>query len=359
MTLCEYAARRDEDPCVYILILNWNGWKDTIECLENVFRLDYKNYRVVLCDNNSSDSSLEYIKAWADGRLNSYLAPGNPSRHLSFPPLPKPIPYQVYDPNGDKSCEVVDSTADCRLILIQTGSNRGFAGGNNVGLRYVLARNNFEYVWILNNDAVTDPGALTALVEKADQYRLDSVKVGIIGSKLMHYYNPRVIQTLGGLYNKWFGTVRGIGASELDQGQYDFDEMVRKADYVAGASMFVVKEFIQDVGLMCEDYFIYYEEIDWTLRGKKRNWQLGYCWKAKVFHKEGGTIGSSSKGSNKSEISDYYGLKNRIVVSKKFYPEFLWTVRLGFGVVLCNRMRRWQFRRFELVVKAFLGRALL
>jgi len=337
---------------VYILILNYNGWKDTIECLESIFRLDYENYRVIICDNDSSDGSLDKIQAWAEGRLDVFLQHNNPLRHLSYPPVIKNISYLKHDrEEGEAGGD--EKITNYPLILIQTGANLGFAGGNNVGLRYALARDDFEYAWLLNNDTVVEPNTLNALIKKADRYKAATgSKVGLIGTKLMFYDQPEVIQGVGGVYNRLFAVSRHLGVFERDNGQYDFEDVISKTDYPVGASMLACKEFLEDVGLMCEDYFLYFEEMDWVLRGNLDGWQFGYCWNAKIFHKEGGTIGSNSKGAHKSELADYYSLKNRIVFTNKFYSHSLWSVRLGFIWVLLNRIRRRQFNRVSLVLKA-------
>jgi len=83
-------------PKVYVVILNYNSWKDTIECLESVLRSDYQNYQVVVVDNNSTNNSIEYLKAWAEGKLDVWVNPAITLRGLTFPPLPKPIPYVFY-----------------------------------------------------------------------------------------------------------------------------------------------------------------------------------------------------------------------------------------------------------------------
>lgn len=79
--------RQDKAPLIYIILLNWNSWVDTIECLESLFRNDYPNYRVVVCDNNSMDDSMLYIKAWAKGNLDVFVDYDNPIRFL-FPLSP-------------------------------------------------------------------------------------------------------------------------------------------------------------------------------------------------------------------------------------------------------------------------------
>ena len=107
---------------VCVLIVNWNGWKDTIECLESVFRNDYSNYQVVVCDNGSLDGSMEHIKAWAQGELDIYLPKNDQLRVLSFPPVSKPVRYVQYD---RKEAETGGKpwADDIRLILIQTSAN--------------------------------------------------------------------------------------------------------------------------------------------------------------------------------------------------------------------------------------------
>lgn len=342
---------------ICILILNWNGWGDTIECLESICRLNYDIFRVIICDNDSSDGSLDKIKAWADGRLDALVSFVNPLRNLSYPPVDKTIPYRQYD---RKEAEAGGSEDDrnCRLILIQTGANLGFAGGNNVGLRYALARGDFEYVWLLNNDTVVESNVLDALVKKADYYKTIGDKVGIMGSKLLYYEHPKIIQGIGGVYNKWFASTNFLGSLEQDNSQYYDNEVASVIDYPVGASLFVTKDFIQDVGLLCEEYFLYFEEIDWVLRGKKKCWQIGYCSQAKVFHKEGRSIGSSANGFERSDLSDFYGLRNRLLFTRKFYPRYLWSVKLGFLIVIFNRLRRCQFGRISLVLKASSNRSL-
>ena len=119
--------------------------------------------------------------------------------------------------------------------------------------------------------------------------------------------------------------------------------------------MFVSKEFIQDVGLMCEDYFLYFEELDWVLRGKVKGYKLGYYWKSIVHHKEGGTIGSSSKGNEKSELADYWFVRNRLFFTKKFYHKFLWLVYVSFVGVIFNRIIRFQFDRISMILKIILN----
>jgi len=301
---------------VYILILNWNGWGDTIECLESVFRLDYPDFRVIVCDNASSNGSVEKIQAWAEGRLDMYVPPTHQLRELSFPPVSKPRVYVTYDraeaeAGGDKS----DSSD---LILIQTGANLGFAGGNNVGLRYALARDDFDFVWLLNNDTVVKPDALTWMVRRMEE-RPDA---GMCGSTILLYDNPCLTWALGGGFiQPWRAHFEGLGDRKPypDHG-ISTAYIESKLDYLAGASMLVSANFIKDVGLMCEEYFLYFEELDWALRGKER-FALAFADNSIVYHKVGAS--TALFDSNGSSTAASYLFKNYIRFTIKFFPATL------------------------------------
>src|SRR6266516_3638472 len=118
---------------VYVLILNWNNWPDTLECLESVFRTSYPDFQVILCDNGSTDGSLDYVKAWAEGRLDAQVGPSSPLQ-LARPSLRRPIRYLERDRHVSEEAGGADD-GTYPLILIQTGQNEGFGAGNSVGLR--------------------------------------------------------------------------------------------------------------------------------------------------------------------------------------------------------------------------------
>lgn len=294
---------------IYIIVLNWNGWQDTLECLESLLQLEYTNYRVIVCDNCSEDNSEAHIQQW----LNQLPAP-------------------QYE----------------RFTLVQTGENRGYGPGNNVGIRLALQDNAMEAVWILNNDVVVDPHSLTAL----NQYRLAHPERGLIGSKLRFYASPDRIQAVGGKYNKVFASSIHLGEFEIDQGQYDADAIRTQIDYPVGAALFVSRAFLESVGLLAEDYFLYFEEIDWATRGSQAGWELGYCWQSTIFHKEGGSTGAHANPELKSHLSDYYSVINRVRFTRKFYSTYLWSVKLGLLVAAANRIRRFQFDRLKIIFKA-------
>lgn len=339
-----------ESPEVYIVIVNFNGWQHTIECLESVFRLNYPRYRVVVIDNHSTDNSPEYLLAWAGEKLNVWTPPENPLRELSHPPVPKPIPVQTLNEaevrGGQRTSPSARGNA-CKLYLIRCLKNHGFAGGNNLGIRLALQDARCQFIWILNNDTVVEADSLRYLVEWLLRERDE--KIGIVGSKLLYYHSPRLIQGIGGEYHPYLASIRHLGGMKPDNGQYDRDDL--NPDYPIAASMLVCRKFIEDVGLMSEEYFLFFEELDWVMRARPLGWQFSYCWKSRVYHKEGQTIGAGLLNTEKSEIADYFWLRNRILFTRKYFPRALGAVYLSYLVVIFRRLLRRQWKRIPTIIK--------
>jgi hypothetical protein len=331
-----------------VLILNWNRWPDTLECLESVFRSEGVAGPVIVCDNDSEDGSLSHLQAWADGRLDVWVPGDNPLREFSYPPVPKPIPYVEYDRDAAQRAEAAQPRA--ALVFIRTGGNLGFAGGNNVGLRYVLAQPDIDCVWILNNDTVVRPDALRELVRELES----DPRIGVCGSTLLYYDHPQIIQALGGAsYNPWLALPRHIGQHGSVGTPRPASEVRARMAYVAGASMLVTREFLQEVGLLSEDYFLYFEELDWVLRAEAR-FRLGYAPGSVVYHKEGRSAGTAG-ADRKSRIADYYFLRNRIAVTRRYFPGKLPTVYAAMVLALFNRIRRRQWDRIGLILNLWRG----
>lgn len=298
-------------PKVYIILVNWNGWRDTIECLESLLRLDYPNFSVVVCDNQSSDGSVERIRNWAEGSLRASCA--NPAlQSLTNPPFPKPVSY--YYISARSSFALAHAAVDAAVILIETGVNLGFAAGNNVGLRYALMRADFAYAWLLNNDTVVARDALRRLVERMNQ----RPEAGMCGSTLLYYGHPTVVQAMGGsIYSRW--TARGghIGLGDVSSKIPPADRVESQMKYVLGASMLVSRNFIEHIGLMNESYFLYFEEIDWATRAKDK-FALAYAPRSIVYHKEGGSIGTAVERSKRSPMSEYYAARSSLLFSRRY-----------------------------------------
>ena len=327
-----------DSPRVAIVVLNWHGWSDTIECLESVFRQDYPNYQVVVCDNASRDGSFEKILAWAAGELPVEGPGDHPLSRLVAPPVRKPIRVAAFDaPPADGA-----AAPDAPLVLIRTGGNLGFAGGNNVGMRFARRRPGTKYIWLLNNDTVVDAAARRRMVEEAER----DPRVAMVGSKLMDYERPGEIQTIGGGWVKrWRGLTDHIGAGEEDEGQWEerFDP-----DYITGASLLASAAAIDEIGEMDESYFLYSEEVDWCLRARRRRFALRYSPGSVVWHKGGRSVGYGSS------LHDYHTVRSMLLLVRNFYPHLLpITFVYSLGRCLAPKIARLQYDRFRAVLRAY------
>lgn len=302
----------DAKPKVWVVLVNWNGWRDSIECLESVLRSAYSHLGVIVCDNNSSDGSLEAIAAWAAGR-RAYDWPGGALQCLSTPPLPKPIGCLVLDdPAGFQP-----DMAGVPLLLVRTGRNLGFAGGNNVGIRIALSDPACRFVWLLNNDTVVDPRCLDRMVDVADA----NPAIGITGSRISFYARPDVVQALGG--GRFFSCrVTGYLHGHCLQAAAITPEIQSYAkanlEWVSGVSMLVSRRFIERVGEMEECYFLYFEEIDWALRAGRR-FKNGLAHDALVYHKAGSSTGEQTDNI----FSTYFQCRARFKLYRKLLPGLL------------------------------------
>lgn len=286
-------------PEIHIILVNWNGWRDTVECIASLEGLEYPRVEIVVVDNGSTNDSVRELR-----------------RHCP----------------------------DHTLLLSER--NRGFAGGTNLGIRYAM-RQGADYLWILNNDTVVEPESLDALLERMRE----SGRTGICGSRLVYLDQPDVLQALGGgTYNRWLGITRYIGEGAPARMKVDAGEIERQLAYVSGASMLVSRRFIEEVGLMNEEYFLYYEELDWMERAEGR-FELGFAPDSIVYHKEGASIKANTLQRNrKSKLADYYQLRNRIRFTRNYHPFMLPTVYLGLCAALLNRIYRLQWDRVPMIL---------
>ncbi len=317
---------------VIIIILNWNGWKDTIQCLESLMRSSYADYRVVVCDNDSTDDSLKKIKAWASGELivADYL--NDTLRRLLVPPLAKPLAYIEYDRETAESGDH-EQTDSFPLVLIQTGSNAGYAGGNNVGIRYALQQN-ADYIWLLNNDTVITRDTLAELV---DFMATDNV-MGLAGSVIYLADQPERLQTYGGgRLARLFGTDRFV----YTRGPID---------YVSGTSLFIRREVVETIGLLDETFFFYWEDTDYSTRAKKKGWKLGTADSAIVYHRFSASVGGQSLKSDLFKVA---------AMTRYFKKHWRWVwffpVMINVTGMIVKRFFRCQFTRIFPILKETLA----
>jgi GT2 family glycosyltransferase len=245
-------------PKIAIVILNWNGLLDTLECLGSIQKIVYPNYTVVVIDNGSKGNDVEIIRR-------------------NF---------------GNSVC------------VIENEKNLGFAGGCNVGIRWALS-SGAKYVLLLNNDTVVDPNFLMELVNVS---QID-MQTGIVGPKIYYYEQPNRIYSAGGRVNFWTGKAPNIGIREIDDGRFD---NIEEVDYVTGAALLIKEETIEKIGLLSEIYFAYYEETEWCLKARKAGFKVVYVPKARIWHKSHDT-----KTSSANALSVYYMTRNRFLFMKR------------------------------------------
>lgn len=264
---------------IVFIILNFNGKKDTLECLDSLKKLEAGppgggwQLETVVVDNASKDNSVRVIRE-------------------KFP----------------------------QTVVIENKENLGFAEGNNVGIRYAL-KNKADYCLILNNDTLIDKSALVQLIKVIKKDK----KIGIVSPKIyfapgFEYHKDRykknergkVIWYAGGIID-WDNVLAfHRGVDEVDKGQYDKEE---KTDFATGCCMLIRKELFEEIGLFDKKYFLYWEDVDFCQRAKRANFKVIYVPKAILWHKNAASSGGAGK-----ETSVYYQTRNRILFALKYAP---------------------------------------
>jgi GT2 family glycosyltransferase len=253
---------------VAVIIVNWNNYRDTIECLESLKTLTYNNYKVYVVDNGSTNKSTE--------KLTRYL-------------------------------ETIKPT-DIKVELMETNANLGFAGGNNFAIKKAIS-DDCDCTWLLNNDTLVESGSLDRLIDTmySDQ------QIGIVGSKI-YYYNTNKIWFAGGQINTWTGKATHIGYQEEDSALFSTNKEV---DYITGCSMLIKREVIREIGVLPEYYFLYFEETEFNIVAKKRGWKIIYVPSSKIYHKASASTGGEN---SPSPLVNYYFLRNQFWFIYKTQP---------------------------------------
>ena len=255
-------------PLVVIVLLNWNGWLDTVACLKSLQRLVYDDFRVVVVDNGSIDDSVQRLSVWQ--------------------------PF---------------------ITLLEAGENLGFAVGNNLGICWALEQG-AEYVLLLNNDTVVAEDLLEAFVAAAQE----RPKAGALAAKICYYDRPRTLWYAGSKSpTPWMAPMH-IGQEEEDQGQY---EEMAPVTGINGCAFFARTEAIREVGLLNERFFYKYEDVDWSLRFSKAGYETLYVPGAKVWHK----VSQASGGL--SPLWWYFDERSRLLWLELHFPKQGWEAFWG------------------------------
>ena len=293
------------------------------------------SFRIVVIDNGSSDDSWNRIKRWASG--DESVA----SRQVAYRRDRQPLKVVSYDKaqaeaGGTATGEaaMLDAPPHRALTLVRSVENRGFAGGCNIGIRFAL-KCGAEYVWLLNNDTIVHPNALSEMVALAS-----SNNMGLVGSVLSYLHDQKSIQAFGGgSINWWLGTSR-----------YSKEPGKEKLDFLTGASLLIKRQVVESVGLLDDSYFFYWEDIDYSRRALEAGWRIGVAGGSRVLHKEGGTV--SGGGRTKTLASDRFMVRSMVLFFRA-HGGLRWplVVLLRLSGVVVNRLLRGQLDRVVPLLK--------
>lgn len=265
-------------PEVSCVVLNWNGWADTLECLDALKECSYPNLTVIVVDNGSTDDSVARIKA-----------------------------------------------AHPDILLLDSRNNLGFSGGNNIGIRRALEIG-ADYIWLLNNDTRPAPDALCALVAKADSDN----SIGAVASICYYADEPSKVQAwAGSRVNLWIGYGRLYTEPHGDD---SFDSL-------NGTSMLVARDAIEDVGLLDEGFFLYWEDTEFCLRLRKKGWRIAAAPGSRVLHKV-----NASTGGNKI-VLDRYQTASGLRILRLYSPTPLLSSLMFLAIRFARRILCLQFDR--------------
>ena len=277
---------------VYILLLNFNGWQDTIECLESIFDQNYNNYQVIIVDNNSTDHSVSKITEWT----KSYTGKEKNNKYTVGYEL-----FAVGNKDNEIKFELLESNIFSKnLIIIKSNQNKGFSYGNNIGINYAKFKNDFENIWILNNDTIIEKNTLSNLKHEYGILTKQYKKVVLTTKEFSYYSRTKEIHSGFCYLNLLTGLVSNKSGGLL------------KYKYIVGSSIFLGTE----VPLMDENYFLYFDDVEYTKILEQQQFALINSQNSFIYHK----VNSSVKSNN--NISTIY-FKSLVIFFRKHYKFLL------------------------------------
>jgi GT2 family glycosyltransferase len=290
-----------------IITLNWNGWKDTIECLSSILNSFYKNYNIICIDNSSSDNSVNKIKEWLK----------NPNRHpietkfseYVLPLKKNPIPYiELEFKNGQ--LENFSPDKKTKIILIKSDRNLGFATANNLGIKIAINIFRSKYIFLLNNDTVIASDALQNLVNILEENK----NIGVAQAAIYNYSDKNRLIHAGGYVLFW--------------GQYKYyksisEHELKKIKFASGCAICMRSEVLSKYGYLSEKFFFGEEDFEFSLRMNHHRIGMVCVSDCKVYHKISVSSKKMIKNFQRSVV--LYSL-NRMVNMKDYYPVLIWYI---------------------------------
>jgi GT2 family glycosyltransferase len=260
---------------VVVVVLNWNGTDDTVACVRSLAALGDPRLQVLVVDNGSRTP---------------------PDAALAAAGFDGPV--------------------------VHVEQNHGYAGGNNVGIRWARERG-ADFVWVLNNDAEAQPGALDALLEAAARHPT----AGALGSRVLRGDDPSRIWVAWGRVTWRQSLIELVGENEPDGPAYDREQEV---EWIPGCSILLRAEAIDDVGGFDEAFFAYHEDVDWAARARAHDWRSVYVPGSRVVHH---IHGSSGGASHYGGFRKYLSARNSILYALR-HGSVVQRLMLGVSIVV-------------------------
>jgi hypothetical protein len=282
-------------PRVYIVILNYKRWQDVKDCLYSVLHSTYKNFKIIVVDNDSQDNSLQQLIKWFGEEKTL-------SEKTGEQPMYKLLQAGEigYDPDFDSF----------PVFLVQNNANTGFAAGNNLVIQSFLKHE--AYVWLLNPDIVVKEDTLEELIKFASQNSSKS----IIGSLIKSFSDRAKIVMYGGARINYNSATISLIKKEKD---------IEKIDFIYGGSLLTHTRHFREIGLLPEDYFLFWEEADWCYRANKKGYGMRMCPAAICYDKIGTSIG-------RGFLANYYYTRNGLLFLSK-YKKGKVTIAVVFAIL--------------------------
>ncbi len=285
-----------------VLILNWNNWQDTIECLSSLKDQTFQDFDTIIIDNGSTDDSVIKIQNWIN---NNYKYNG--------------FIYEEYNrsdiANGKiATSNIAEQSSPQKITMIMNGDNLGFAAGNNVGIKYAMQKD-YEYFFLLNNDTTLDKRCFSNLMNESIE---NNIKVATV--KICYYDKPQIVWNCGGKVN-FLGKNKYFYAKEDASNCPSFNF---KVGLVTGCALLIHKEIIREYGMLTERFFFGEEDWDFSLRMKKFGVEMYCIPSAIIYHKVGSTSVSFFDQKLVSKAAIHY--INRFINLKDYYNPLYWTV---------------------------------
>jgi GT2 family glycosyltransferase len=259
-------------PKVAIIIINWNGWRDTSECLESLYNINYTNYEVILVDNCSEDNSSQMIDLYCQGKMIVQ------SPYFNYSNLNKPIyilnltKEQVENRKYHEREDLLKMKHNKKLTFIRNDRNYGFAEGNNIGIQYALDSIKPDFFLLLNNDTVVDSNFLIEMIKVAES----DEKIGAVGPKIYVYGTDRLVHF--GRKVNWYGL--GFNLNSINS-----KNKIVSTETLLGACMLIKAKLIEQIGFLPTEYFLMGEDLDYSIRILNAGYINKCVSTAKIYHK--------------------------------------------------------------------------